>query len=390
MRLLSILVLAAASTADQEKRGTFVFKQFVVQAHEVDRRWVLAEGTVEEAAVGPFRVFEAITDKEVHSQIDGRKIRWLVPFIAAKDKPRFDLRKGPATSPALSLADGPEGSISIKASDREITRYYATTGKANKKPCFYPLMAHGVNVLRCYPFEDRAGEAKDHPHQTGVYHAFGDVNGHEYWSKTDITNKRILKKEAGPAYARIIAENHWGEDLVEVQDIAILNVGADAIMDWTITWTAANGPVVLGKNQKMAKEGSFGVRVATELTRKGDAPDMMVDALGNKGEKAIRATNAPWVDYTGDFAGKKVGVSVMNHPSSFRYPGTWHVRAYGLFAANPWYFSEAKTVSWKEHTIAKGESLVLKYRVYVHTGDAQEGKVADVFAGYSHAAIAPE
>jgi hypothetical protein len=357
--------------------------------HEKDRRWVLAEAPLP-AKVSP--PCEAVDEKgtALATQVEDGKVRWLVPHVPAGQKARFTLRSASAKAPALALADGPEGSISIKAPDREITRYYPVTGKANKKPCFYPLVAHGVNVLRCFPFEDRAGEAKDHPHQAGVYHAFGDVNGREYWSKTDIVNKRIVKKEAGPAYARVVAENHWGEDLVEVQDVLILNAGADAVMDWTITWTAANGDVVLGKNQKMAKEGSFGVRVATELTRKGDAPDMMVDALGNKGEKAIRATNAPWVDYSGDFGGKKVGVSVMNHPSSFRYPGTWHVRAYGLFAANPWYFSEAKSVGWKEHTLPKGGSLVLKYRVYVHAGDASEGKVADVFAGYSHAALAAE
>ena len=33
--------------------------------------------------------------------------------------------------------------------------------------------------------------------------------------------------------------------------------------------------------------------------------------------------------------GKTVGVAILNHPDSFRFPTTWHVRTYGLFAANP-------------------------------------------------------
>jgi hypothetical protein len=164
---------------------------------------------------------------------------------------------------------------------------------------------------------------------------------------------------------------------VETQDVFVLNAGADAVMDWTITLTAA-ADVTLGKSPKMAKEGSFAVRVGTELTRKGDAPEMMSDALGNKGEKAIRAAAAPWVDYSGEIGGQKVGVAVMDHPASFRAPTNWHVRAYGLFAANPWLVRG-------ENALKKGETLTLRYRVYVHAGGPDEGKVADVYAGFANA-----
>ena len=44
---------------------------------------------------------------------------------------------------------------------------------------------------------------------------------------------------------------------------------------------------------------------------------------------------SPWVDYVGPVHGKTVGIAILNHPRSFRYPTTWHVRDYGLFAANP-------------------------------------------------------
>ena len=155
-------------------------------------------------------------------------------------------------------------------------------------------------------------------------------------------------------------------------------------MDWTITLKAENGPVVLGKDLKMAKEGAFAARLTGQLSQaKGDAPEIILDAKGEKGEKAARANGSPWVDYSGAVDGKKVGISVMNHPGSFRYPSDWHVRAYGLFAANPWIIKG-------ENTLAKGESLTLKWRVYVHSGDAAAGKVADVFAGYANAQATAE
>ena len=345
-----------------------------VPAHEKERRFVLLQTSM--TGAGPFRVRDQESGTLLAAQGDGAVVRWLVPAIPAAVKRTYAVEKGEAAGVApLTVAES-DGAFSIKGPDREITRWFPAAGTANKKPCFYPLMAHGANVLRGYPLEDRAGEAKDHPHHTGIYHAFGEVNGREYWSKLPIVNRKA-SKEAGPVYARIRAENAWGEDLVETQDVFVLNAGADAVMDWTITLTAAVD-VTLGKDAKMAKEGSFAVRVATELTRKGDAPDLMSDGLGNKGEKAIRAAAAPWVDYAGEIARKKLGVAVMDHPTSFRAPTNWHVRAYGLFAANPWLVRG-------ENSIKKGESITLRYRIYVHAGSAEGGKVAEVYAGFANA-----
>ncbi|HEX7896658.1 MAG TPA: PmoA family protein [Planctomycetota bacterium] len=343
-------------------------------AHDKERRYVLLEAKL--AGSGPFRARDKDAGTLLAAQGDGAVVRWLVPSIPAGAKRTFVVEKGEAAGATTLTMSESDGVVSIKAPDREITRWHPGAGIANKKPCFYPLTGHGVNVLRAHPFEDRAGEAKDHPHHTGIYHAFGDVNGTEYWSKTNIVNRKATR-DAGPAYARIRAENAWGEDLVETQDVFVLNAGADVVMDWTITLTAAVD-VTLGKNAKMAKEGSFAVRVGTELTRKGDAPEMMSDALGNKGEKAIRAAAAPWVDYSGEIDGKKVGVAVMDHPASFRAPTNWHVRAYGLFAANPWLVRG-------ESALKKGESMTLRYRVYVHGGGPEDGKVEQVYAGFTNA-----
>jgi hypothetical protein len=345
-----------------------------VPAHDKDRRFVLLQAKL--AGSGPFRARDRESGAVLPAQGDGALVRWLVPAIPAGAKRAYVVEKGEAAgATALTLSES-DGAVAIKGPDREITRWRPSAGIANKKPCFYPLMAHGVNVLRGYPLEDRDGEAKDHPHHTGVYHAFGEVNGREYWSKTAIENRKA-RKEAGPVYARIAAENAWGDDLVETQDVFILNAGPDAVMDWTITLTAAQD-VVFGRDAKQAKEGSFAVRVCTELTRKGDAPEMMSDALGNKGEKAVRAATAPWVDYSGEVGGKKLGVAVMDHPTSFRAPTNWHVRAYGLFAANPWLVRG-------ESRLAKGESITLRYRVYAHAGGPEDGQVAATYAGFAHA-----
>ena len=86
---------------------------------------------------------------------------------------------------------------------------------------------------------------------------------------------------------------------------------------------------------------------------------------------------------TGNVDGKPVTIAILNHPSSFRYPTHWHVRTYGLFAANPWGlhdFTAGKERS--DYTMKKGDSFKLRYRVIFHKGTDKDGKIADAFASY--------
>ena len=74
----------------------------------------------------------------------------------------------------------------------------------------------------------------------------------------------------------------------------------------------------------------------------------------------------------------------MNHPKSFRYPTTWHVRTYGLFAANPFGLRDfTKGASEGTHKMEAGETMTLRYRVLVHGGDEKAGKIAEAFETYS-------
>src|SRR5262245_5514616 len=379
MRTLTLLFLSSLAFAGETAQDS---STVTIAPFEKDRRWVVVEAKVKVSA--PFQAVDE-KGKAVGAQGEGNTVRLVVPFIPANEKARIVVKSGAASTPPITLTEDPAGFLSVKSQAGEITRYYiGSTAEKYKKAFFWPLNTRGVNLLRGYPIEPKSNEPADHPHHTGLYFCFGEVNGKEYWSKTPITPKAIVKKEQGPGYARIVAENAWGEDLAETQDITILNAGDDVVMDWTITLKAANIPVVFAKDMKMAKEGAFAARVTGQLSiAKGDAPETILDAKGDKGEKAARANGSPWVDYSGTVDQKKVGISIMNHPSSFRYPSDWHVRAYGLFAANPWIIKG-------ENSLAKGESITLKWRVYVHGGDAAAGKVADVFAGYANAQATAE
>jgi len=100
------------------------------------------------------------------------------------------------------------------------------------------------------------------------------------------------------------------------------------------------------------------------------------------------AMPAEWVDYYGPLGGETngetVGTAIFSHPANFQHPCRWHVRSYGLFTANP--FGEKdfppSEIIQEGVTIPAGESLTLRYRVLIHRGDTEQGKIAEAYRNY--------
>jgi hypothetical protein len=136
------------------------------------------------------------------------------------------------------------------------------------------------------------------------------------------------------------------------------------------------------------KEGSFGIRVhdALRMAKDGKFPGegVLTNSAGKSGEKDIWGLPADWCDSSGKVDGKEVGVAVFDHPKNPR--ASWHARAYGLVAANPFGRAHSGFPSQKGKEdlfkIEKGGELKLKYAVYAHIGDAKSGKVAEAFAEF--------
>ena len=140
-----------------------------------------------------------------------------------------------------------------------------------------------------------------------------------------------------------------------------------------------NRPVTFGDT----KEGMFGIRVASsmDVTRKKGGKITNAEGLTND---AAWGKPSPWVDYTGPVEGKTVGIAILNHPSSFRHPTPWHVRPYGLFAANPFGDHDFKLGRSGAFTLDKGRSITLRYRVIFHQGSTEQSHVNSLYQAYAH------
>ncbi|HMO85544.1 MAG TPA: PmoA family protein, partial [Lacipirellulaceae bacterium] len=77
-------------------------------------------------------------------------------------------------------------------------------------------------------------------------------------------------------------------------------------------------------------------------------------------------------------------IAIFDLPDSFRHPGRWHVRTYGLFAANPFGQREFPRGDQRQGavTVAAGESLRLHYRVLLYAGEKSAEELSAIAEQY--------
>lgn len=359
-----------------------------------------------------------------------RILRGLLPTLTTQDgKPRTEryrlkpLGDRDAATPAFAFRAGrTPGSLELHQGDELITTYFDGTADAYK-PYFHPLNAPGgTPVTRGYPMSPRPGEPTDHNHHRAFWFTYGEVNDFDFWAADPLNEKgkpnprygRIRPwntpeatsststpstptARAGVGAASLTTVLRWtnasGERalLEERRTTWFYGDTQTRILDSDITLTALKEPVHFGDT----KEGMFGLRVASTMDvdaskrKEGDparsAGGRIVNAEGLTNAEAWGKRSA-WVDYSGPAEGRIWGVAILDHPTNLNHPTAWHVRTYGLFAANP---IGRRDFNLGDHeqgpfTLAPGEALRLRYRVIIHPGDEQQGRIAQAFASYAN------
>jgi hypothetical protein len=275
--------------------------------------------------------------------------------------------------------------VAIQLAGRLFSEYRTDVGS---KPFLFPLNGPtGASYSRAYPMEQAIGEDRDHPHQRSFWFTHGNVNEIDFWSEQGRhgTIKETSRKSliSGPVLARLRTTDDWvgpgGEQVCQDERVlTVYRTQGTRILDFEVTIHAAAGPVTFGDT----KEGMFGIRVASSMDVNRKQGGRIVNASGLTDERAWGQA-APWVDYTGPVQGKLVGIAILNHPRSFRYPTTWHVRTYGLFAANPFGWHDFGMGKSGRFTVPAGQQIWFGYRVILHERDTESAHIAaasDAFA----------
>jgi len=262
--------------------------------------------------------------------------------------------------------------------------------KEPQRPFFYPVIGPtGAPVIRHWPIEDGyPHEAHDHPHHKSLWYTHGDVNGVDFWAdgRGKIVHEKFLEVSSGAKVGVIASQNKWvapdGKVVcTDTRTHRFYNTPDAQMMDFEITIHASNGQVTLGDT----KEGSMGIRLAPTLRLKGEVGKGHIINSEGQTDGDTWGKRARWCDYYGPVNGEIVGVAIFDHPSNPRHPTWWHVRDYGLYAANPFgiHDFEKKPAGTGDFVIPAGESATFKYRFYIHEGDEKQGKVADRYAEYA-------
>jgi len=296
---------------------------------------------------------------------------------------------------AVESADGAK--VVIQIDGQPFAEYLTRSGN---KPVVWPIVGPtGKPMTRQWPMAKRLpGEPADHLHHRSLWFTHGNVNGHDFWTERPgrkgstesrkgycVRHRGFVKLASGDE-AVVVTKNDWldrnGKKVLE--DERTLRFGGDRDCRWIdfdITLTASEGPVTFGDT----KEGTMAVRVAAPLAPDAKQGGRLVNSHGQVNAQAW-GKRASWVDYSGPLDGETLGICMMNHPSSFRYPTHWHARTYGLCAANPFgwrdFAGKASSVDGS-YTIAQGESITIRYRILFHKGDAKSANLSAAFAAYA-------
>ncbi len=220
----------------------------------------------------------------------------------------------------------------------------------------------------------------DHAHHRGVWWSWPVTRWRDevfdIWAVVGVhARPEVMRRaESGPVLAVLEPTNLWkwrDQDAIVREEVTIRAFRQGKLgraIDVEVRLTALVDGVAIGGRPK-AGYGGFCLRAAECQERKitlHAGPD-------------TEAPRCMWMDYSGIFEGGNgpSGVTIMEHTSNPDYPNPQQEYP-GVNCIMP-AFPAAREVP-----LLKGKTLVLKHRLWVHPGQADEKQLSDVWSAYAH------
>jgi len=222
--------------------------------------------------------------------------------------------------------------------------------------------------------------SEPYPHHHSLFLGCDRVNGGNYWQDV---NKRGQIVSQGPKIVeasgkRVVLTDTclWRQPGAEpiIRDrrrIVITAPDEDIrLIDFEITVEPLVDIQILKTNHAL-----FSARVVPELSVQSGGT--LINAEGKSTEKGTFGVDSPWCDYSGTRDGVTEGIAILDNPTNRWFPCKWFTRDYGFFSPTPMYWLEGDKLD-----IPKDQTLKLRYRVVVHSGDFKDAKIAKMFEQY--------
>ena len=242
------------------------------------------------------------------------------------------------------------------------------------RPNFYPVhtpCGRQVTISSAYRYN----------HHRSIFIGHANVNGTNFFHDNNPTRPNLgdivledAKLEQSDGTARLRTSNGWipnsGERVLsEQRDITWTPGDRVHVLDVSSTLSPDSGDVTFAREN----HAYLGVRVADTM----DVEDggKILNSNGQKNEEGTMGQMADWVDYSGEVAGRQVGVTLMRHPDN--PPSPYFVRDYGSMLC-------CFTLDGP-FVLKKDETLTQRFRLLVHTGGPDEVDIAGYYAAFREA-----
>ncbi len=243
-----------------------------------------------------------------------------------------------------------------------------------KYPYFWPVNGPASNI------SVTTETSEPYPHHHSLFFGCDRVNGGNYWQEG---NERGQIVSQGPKLIKASGRRAvftdtclWqqpGEEPVirDQRRVIITAPNKDLrFIDFEISLKPLMDVRILKTNHAL-----FSARVVPELSVKSGGT--LINAEGKTAEKGTFGVASPWCDYSGTRDGVIEGIAILQHPDNRWFPSKWFTRDYGFFSPTPMYWLKDDHLDLPE-----GQTLTLRYRVVVHTGDVKTAGIQKIFRQY--------
>jgi len=242
------------------------------------------------------------------------------------------------------------------------------------RPNFYPVhtpCGRQVTISSAYRYN----------HHRSIFIGHANVNGFNFFHDNNPTRPNLgdivledSELEQSDGTVRLRTSNGWipnsGERVLsEQRDITWTPGNRVHVLDVSSTLSPHSGDVTFAREN----HAYLGVRVADTM----DVEDggKILNSNGQKNEEGTMGQMADWVDYSGEVAGRQVGVTLMRHPNN--PPSPYFVRDYGSMLC-------CFTLD-DPFVLKKDETLRQRFRILVHTDGPNGVDIAGYYASFCEA-----